>query len=295
MKRMYSALIGSCLAILCTAAVGCTRGQTAQTTQTAQTAAAQYAKVRDNFLAQQSYAFYGSTKLLAGETANGNVVSFSGQKNGNDTFLNVKLSFPDQKRVDSMSLLSKSRQLYARFDDKEAWQPVDKRDRALEQELANWHPDISFQQMDEMKSRIIPLQDTNPSDNLEAFRVTLDSNKLKSWLARQMKSQVGGQVQSTHAPRLKLAMQLSDGEWADMVRGARIQAAQTRKQIDEIIDHMEVDAEYTVYYDRHRMLPTSLVMNIRSEYDLDDQRVHEYSRVETFLQDYGREKPLPHP
>jgi hypothetical protein len=290
MKQINKLLNAAWAAVIALSLAGCNQPQAKE-----QNAEGTYAALRDRFSAQQSFYFYGRTKLLAGQTANGNAVNFSGQKQGNDIYMKVRLSFPERKRVDTLSLLSKDRRLYAKLSDETGWRSLDKRDVSLQQEFNNWNPVFSFQQIEEMRKSVLPLDDRNPHDHVEAIRVLLDSDKMKAWLARQMKQQVGGQIQSAHVPKLKAAMQLSDGDWRRFAEGTRIQANQTRGDIDELIDQMELEAEYTIYYDRRSMLPTSLVMSIRSEYDLDDQRVHEHSQVETFLQDYGQSRELPKP
>ncbi len=279
-----------CLLVLSfMAVVGC------QASETRQGAAAKYAAVRDRFFAQDSFSFHGRTKLLTASAANANAVHFSGQVQGKDVYLNVKLSFPDAKRVDTLSLLSKGPQLYAKLSGDTAWQPVHHQDVSLQQEFLNWNPLFGFRQMDEMKANVLPLRDAVTDDNLEAVRVVLDSNKLKAWLAQQMKEQVGGRIQAARAPRLKAAMSLSDQGWRELEQGARVQAARTREEIDEIIDHMELEAEYTLFYDRVSLLPTQTVMAIRSAYTLDGQRVHEHTEIETFLQNYGQRYQLPVP
>jgi hypothetical protein len=88
-------------------------------------------------------------------------------------------------------------------------------------------------------------------------------------------------------------MTLSDGLRRSARPGARIQSAEPN--VNEMIDQMELEAEYTVYYNETTKLPTSLVMSIRSEYDLNDQRVQEHSQVETFILDYGNNRELPDP
>lgn len=292
MKRKAIVRIAAFVMVMFAVLTGCNNQQPQESQQSAEAA---YTEVRNRFLAQEGYAFHGRTKLLAGDTANGNLVNFSGQKQGKELFMNVKLSFPEQKRVDSMSLFAQGERLYAKFDDREPWQPVNSGTFSLQQELNNWSPEFNFEQMEEMRTRVVPLEDKVPNDQIAAFRVLLDSNKLKSWLAQQMKNQVGGQIQTLYNPKLKLAMKLSDEEMSELKQGARVQAAQTMREIDEIIDHMELEAEYTVYYDTKQMLPTGMVMNIRSEYDLDDQRVFEHSQIETFLRNYGRQPSMPRP
>lgn len=149
------------------------------------------------------------------------------------------------------------------------------------------------------------LPDENPQDDLEAIGVTLDSLKLKEWLAAQMQEQAGAgsRIQSaagpfaSHKPRVKLAMQLSDGNWTRAAApgaGVSIQAKQAQAQdVKAMVDQMDVEAEYTIYYNKKTMLPTNMTMSIRSAYDLNDQRVKEHSQVETYLQNYGRAKPVP--
>jgi len=286
MKRISRALISSCLLLVLTAAAGCTRDNAQQS------ATGSFEKVRDRFFAQQAYEFHGKTSLLAGNTANGNLVNFSGHKQGNQTAMTVSLSVPEKNQVDTLSLLSKNQRLYAKFSEKESWQSVEG-NTAFQQEFANWDPAYSFEQMDSMRTKVIPLADQNQEDGRKAFRVLLDSTKLKSWLADQMRAQSmggGSRIQSTrtHAPNLKAAMLLSESQWYRRPEGARIQASEQKNKINEIIDRMEVEAEYTVYYDEKRMLPTNVIMNIRSEYDMLNQRVFEHSKVDTYLLNYGR-------
>ncbi|MFY0544611.1 hypothetical protein [Brevibacillus sp. H7] len=285
MRKLWTLFTGT---LLIASLTGCN-----QMGQNAQDADAAYAQIRDRFQEQQAFSFYGRTKLLTGDTANGNVVNFSGQKQGDDLLMNVKLSFPERKRVDSMSILAKGQKLYARSGDRQGWRIVDGRDGSLRQELNNWNPSFNFQQMNEMKASVVTEVDRNPEDNLQAVRVLFDSTKLKNWLSQQMKEQTGTQIQTVHSPRLKLAMTLSDGDWKNRRPGMTVQA--TEPNIDQIIDQMELEAECSIYYDQTTMLPTSTVMSIRSQYDLNNQRVQEHSQVETFLQDYGQVRPLPDP
>ncbi|WP_035299869.1 hypothetical protein [Brevibacillus thermoruber] len=274
------------LPLLCAALAGC------NTMGARPNAAAAFDQVRDRFAEQEAFAFYGQTKLLTGDTANGNVVSFSGRKHGDGILMNVNLSQPERKRVNTLSLLSRQQRLYVKQGSDREWKSVG-RDGSFRQELNNWDPVFAFRQMDELKKSVLPLTDRNMADDIEAVRVLLDSTRLKNWLAEQMKEQAGPHVQSAHQPRLKLAMMLSDGAWRAPRQGAAIQAAEPN--VDEIIDQMELEAEYTVYYNKTTMLPTSLVMSIRSEYDANNQRVLEHAQVETFLQNYGQVPPLPEP
>ncbi len=285
MRKLWTLFTGT---LLFASLAGCN-----QTGQNAAEADSAYAQIYESFSQQQAFSFYGRTKLLTGDTANGNVVNFSGQKQGNDVLMNVKLSFPERKRVDSMSILSRGDQLYAKSGDNQPWRSIDGRDGSVRQELENWNPVVNFQQMDQMKASVIPVSDRNPEDDLAAVRVLFDSNKLKMWLAQQMKQQAGTRIQSVHAPRLKMAMTLSDGDWKTRQPGMGVQS--TEPNIDQIIDQMELEAECTIYYNQNTMLPTSTVMSIRSQYDVNNQRVQEHSQVETFLQDYGHSRQLPDP
>lgn len=287
--------------MLCSALVGCNQMGVKQDPSSA------YDQVRDQFSSQPSYAFYGQTKLLTANSANANMVNFSGRKDGDAVYMKVKLSVPDEKRVDTLSLLNQGDRLYAKEGNEQDWRSVGTKDAALQQELNNWSPIFSFQQMDEMKKNVRTLPDENPDDDLEAIRVTLDSAKLKSWLATQMREQTGtgagsgAGIQSTsdfhHKPKLKLAMALSDGKWKQShakQTGPSIQSKE-KPDVENIVDQMDVEAEYTIYYNKKSMLPTNLTMSIRSAYDLNDQRVREHCQVETYLQNYGRVQPLPSP
>ncbi|GAA4717308.1 hypothetical protein [Brevibacillus fulvus] len=273
--------------LLAMALAGCTREEPTQHAQNA------YEQVRKNFSSQQAFAFYGRTKLVTGQTANGNVVNFSGQKQGDDIYLNVKLSAPERKRIETLSLLARREQLFAQDGNQGNWVPVNQQDVALQQEFNNWNPVFTFKQVDQMKKEIVPIEDRRPDDELEAVRVLLDSDKLKTWLAKQLKQQARSQALSTHAlaahtPRHKWALSLSDDDWKRFAQGARVQAAETNGDIDQLIDRMELEAECTIYYNRDTMLPSSTVMTIRSAYDLHNQRIQEHTQVETFLQNYGR-------
>ncbi|GED69043.1 hypothetical protein BRE01_27450 [Brevibacillus reuszeri] len=285
------------MTLLCTALVGCTHMGVKQNAGSA------YDQVRDQFSTQQSYAFYGRTKLLTENSANANMVNFSGRKDGDAVYMKVKLSVPDEKRVDTLSLLHQGDKLYAKEGNDHDWKSVAPKNVALQQELNNWSPIFSFQQMDEMKKNVRTLPDENPNDDVEAIRITLDSAKLKTWLATQMREQTASaaSIQSTpdfkHKPKLKLAMALSDGAWQKThakQAGPSIQS-KAKPDVNEIVDQMNVEADYTIYYNKKSMLPTNLTMSIRSVYDLNNQRVHEHSQVETFLQNYGRVQPLPTP
>ncbi|UFJ41566.1 hypothetical protein LOK74_03265 [Brevibacillus humidisoli] len=264
--------------------------------ETKQSAEADYLAVRDQFLSQQGYSFWGVTKQLAGNNATGSAVNFSGQVQGDDLFLNVKLPLPEQKRVNTLSLLTKEQQLYVKTGDNSSWRSVDDGDVSFQQELNNWNPIISFQQMEEMRTSVVPLRDFHQQDDLRAVRVLLDSSKLKQALAKQMKEQIdGGRIHTAHVPKLKVAMNLSNGEWRKGERGARIKAEENRQEIDNLIDNMELEAEYTLYYDTTTYLPTRMVMQIRSEYDLDGQRMQEYTEVDTHMRNYGQRYQLPEP
>lgn len=289
---------------ICLLTVACTVGGCTQM-GVKQNPSSTFEEVRDQFAAQSSYAFYGRTKLLTANSANANMVSFSGRKDGEAEYMNVKISVPEEKRVQTLSLLREGSELYAKQEQGEKWKPVSGDGVALRQEMDNWSPSFCFQQMDEMKKDVRQLPDENPRDDLEAISVTLDSAKLKAWLAAQMQEQAaaGSRIQSAagpfpgHKPKLKLAMQLSDGDWAGAsVRqgGTSIQAKQSQ-DVKALVDQMDVEAECTIYYNKNTMLPTNMTMSIRSAYDLHDQRVKEHSQVETFLQNYGRAKPVPAP
>ncbi|MGG1663447.1 hypothetical protein [Brevibacillus sp. NRS-1366] len=287
------------MTVLCTALVGCNQMGVKQNPGST------YEQVRDHFSAQPSYAFYGRTKLLTANSSNANMVNFSGRKDGDAVYMKVKLSVPDEKRVDTLALLNQGDKLYAKEGNDQNWKNVASKDAALQQEMNNWSPIFSFQQMDEMKKNVRQLPDENPNDDLEAIRVTLDSAKLKTWLATQMREQTGTgsgtSIQSTsdfkHKPKLKLAMALSDGNWKKTHAKQAGPSIQSRMSpdVNDIVDQMDVEAEYTIYYNKTSMLPTSLSMSIRSVYDLNNQRVHEHSQVETYLQNYGRVQPLPSP
>lgn len=283
--------------LFCTAMAGCNQMGVKQNAGSA------FDQVHDQFSAQDSYAFYGSTKLLTENSANGNAVNFSGRKDRDAVYMNVKLSVPEENRVETLSLLHRGDKLYAKQGSDPEWKDVAHAQAAFRQELDNWSPDYSFQQMAEMKRNVRPVPDENPNDDIEAVQVTLDPAKLKNWLVTQMNEQTGSHVQSTsaatstHRPRVKLAMALSDGAWkksATGQKGPRIQSANT-PNLNEIVEQMDLNAEYTVHYNRKTMLPTTITMSIQSQYDLNGRRVREHSQVETYLQNYGQVKPVPDP
>jgi len=272
--------------------VGCNPQSDGQRIQSAQ---ADFAKVRDQFLSQQGYSFHGRTKLLTGTTANGNLVNFAGRVNGRDTLLDVELSMPEEKRAKTLSLLSRDQKLFAQMDGKGPWQPVGGDNHSLRQEFNNWDPRFSFQQMDEMAARIIPLNENTGNANISSLRVVLDSTKLKGWLAEQLRKQNGAvQVQSVaHAARIPYAVTLSDGQMTQPRRGVTVQKADSN--VKDVISGMDLEAQYTVYYDRTSMLPTRLLMNIRSDYTINNQRINEHSEVQTYLLNYGQKFNLPAP
>lgn len=286
------------LAFVCTVASSC--GQM----NVKQNAGTTFEQVRDKFAAQNSYAFYGQTKLLTANSSNANMVNFSGRKDGEAVYMNVKLSVPEENRADSLFLLRQGDKLYTKHGENEDWKKVASDTPALQQEMNNWSPVASFEQIDAMKRNVRLLPDENPKDDFEALGIVLDPTQLKSWLASQMQEQTkpGTKIQSMpgrdkpYIPKLKLAMSLSEGNWRAQTRqsGAAIQSSK-KVDIRELVNQMEVEAEYTITYNNKTMLPTNLTMSIRSSYDLNDQRVKEHSQVETYLQQYGQVKPIPAP
>ncbi|MEJ8543993.1 hypothetical protein [Brevibacillus borstelensis] len=287
------------LALLCGCLTGCNQMGVKQNADSA------FEQVRDRFAEQQAFTFHGRTKLVTGDTASGNAVSFSGRKAGGDMLMRVDFAVPEQKQAKSLSLLSKNEQLYVKSEGSPDWKNTSGHDTVFRQEMSNWDPVFAMEQINEMKKSVLPLKDRAPDDDIEAVRILMDSTKLKNWLAEQMKSQASArtesfaagasvmQTEAVHPPRLKYALKLSDGTWNRPRTGATIQS--TEPPVDEIIDQMELEAEYTVYYNKNTMLPTNMTMSIRSEYDMNDQRVREYTQVETFLQNYGQVIPVPDP
>ncbi len=291
--KCSSLLISLSMALI----VGCGPQTQEQRVQSAQS---DYQKIREQFVSQEGYSFHGRTKLLTGTTANANLVNFSGRVQGKDTIMNVKLSMPEQKRAKTLSLMSKDNRLFAKMEGTANWQPVNQNNLSFQQEFNNWDPKFCFKQMEELGSKITPLNEDLGNDNIRALRVTLDSSKLKSWLTSQLKRQnTSVQVQSVQAPhvaRLPFAFTLTDGQMQRRNAGFSIQQADAN--INDIVSGMDLEAEYTVYYEQSSMLPTKLVMDIRSEYVLNNQRVNEHSEVETYLLSYGQEynnMPTPTP
>ncbi|WP_409174957.1 hypothetical protein [Brevibacillus fortis] len=288
------------MALVCTVVVGgCNQMSVKQDANTT------FEQVRDKFDAQKSYAFYGQTKLLTANSANANMVNFSGRKDGEAVYMNVKLSVPEENRVDNLSLLSQGDKLYTKHGQNESWKHVAGDSPALHQEMNNWNPIASFQQIDNMKRTVRMLPDENPKDDFEALGVVLDSAKLKSWLVSQMQEQTksGAKVQSIagrekpYIPKLKIAMSLSEGNWRGAPAHHSGPTIQSTKKVDvnELVNQMEVEAEYTIHYNKKTMLPTNMTMSIRSAYDLNDQRVKEHTQVETYLQQYGAVAPITAP
>jgi hypothetical protein len=288
------------MALVCTVVVGgCNQMSVKQDANTT------FEQVRDKFDAQKSYAFYGQTKLLTANSANANMVNFSGRKDGEAVYMNVKLSVPEENRVDNLSLLSQGDKLYTKHGQNESWKHVAGDSPALHQEMNNWNPIASFQQIDNMKRNVRMLPDENPKDDFEAIGVVLDSAKLKSWLVSQMQEQTksGAKVQSIagrekpYIPKLKIAMSLSEGNWRGAPAHHSGPMIQSKKKVDvnELVNQMEVEAEYTIHYNKKTMLPTNMTMSIRSAYDLNDQRVKEHTQVETYLQQYGAVAPISAP
>lgn len=260
-----------------------------------------YAMVRDKFAAQQSYEFYGRTKVLSANSANGNMVNFSGRKDGTAAYMNIRRSHPEQSRAQTLSLLDQDgKKLYARLENDKDWREAGLQEAVLRQEWNNWDPAYAFAQMDEMKQRIIPLTSLRSARDVAAIEVVLDSAKLKKWLASQLREQQGARVQSAasfwpYQPSVKLAWRLTRGSgFAAGSAGAQVQSAPP-SDLNEILKRMDVEAKYTIYYNKSSMLPTSITMSIRSAYNFRDQRVQEHSQVDTYLQNYGRAKPIPRP
>ncbi|USG67204.1 hypothetical protein NDK47_07920 [Brevibacillus ruminantium] len=295
MRKAWSIVLFS---LWCTALAGCNQMGVKQNPESA------FEQVRDRFMEQQTFSFHGRTKLMAGQSANGNLVNFTGQKQGADIAMKVDFSVPEQNQAKSLSLLKKDQQLYVMTEGTQGWQSAAGRDAVFRQELNNWDPVFAMEQMNEMKKSVIPLNNRHANNDLTAVRVVLDSAKLKSWLAEQMKEQTSATAQSEgmgvmqqgeaiHQPRVKYALSLSEGTWNRSRKGAMIQQADPR--VDELINQMELEAEYTIYYNRHTMLPANMTMSIRSVYTANDQRIREYSQVETVLQNYGQPMTLPQP
>ncbi len=252
-----------------------------------------YATVRDHFLGQHGYSFYGQTKLVTGSTTNSNLVNYSGVVQGKDVYLDVRLSYPEGKRVTTMSILSRGPELFARVNNGKGWIPVHGQDFSIRQEFENWNPIQNVQQMDQMRAKVLPLRDRDTDDNLEGVRVLLDSGKLKSWLRDQIHRQQSMSTESVHMPKMKMALSLS--EHPHRLGKAQIQSVQETNSLENMIDNMELEAEYTLFYDKVKMLPTKMTMAIRSQYVYGNQNVVEHSEIETFFRDYGRSARLPTP
>ncbi|CAM3578358.1 hypothetical protein EDM52_19450 [Brevibacillus invocatus] len=264
-----------------------------------QNAGTDFEQIRDHFANQQGYEFYGRTKLLTDNSANANMVNFSGRKDGDTVFMNVKLSVPEKKRVETLTLLDQGTTLYTKKDGAQEWVQSAGDDAALRQEMENWNPAFAFQQMSEMRKNVYPIQDNNVKDDQAMIRVVMDSAKLKGWLASQLQGQSGTHIQSLpsmnrHQPSMKLAMSLTKGDWRQPGEGVSIQST-GKTDVQEIVDQMDLEAEYTILYQKSNKLPIRMTMSIRSQYDYKDQRIQEHSQVETYLQNYGKVKPVPDP
>lgn len=267
-------------------------------------ASVKYSAIRDQFLAQNAYSFYGRTKLVTGSTANSNLVNYSGVVQGKDVYLDLRLSNPAQKSATTMSLLSRGSDLFMRSNGSNGWFPVAGQDFSIRQEFENWNPIMNVSQMDQMKAKVLPLRDRNGDDDKGAIRVLLDSNKLKAWLREQLRNQqsaqthgmqsMGMQTQSMHTPKLKMLLSLTESP--GRLGTATIQSAnQPNDELDNMIDNMELEAEYTIYYDQKNLLPTQLTMAIRSQYIYQNQNIVEHSEIETYIRDYGTKAQLPSP
>lgn len=252
-----------------------------------------YAQVRDNFLSQSAYSFYGRTKLVTGTNSNSNLVNYSGVVQDKDVYLDVKLSYPDDKRVTTMSLLSKGPDLFAKVNNGSGWTPVQGHEFSLRQEFENWNPIVNVKQMNEMCAQVLPLKDKVTNDNLEAVRVVLDSGKMKEWLRNQVRQPQAASTQSVHAPKLKAALSISDHP--KRLGTAQIASNPSNNNLENMIDNMELEAEYTIYYHKKSMLPTQMTMAIRSQYVYENQNIVEHSEIETFLRNYGKPSQLPTP
>ncbi|MGD8192281.1 hypothetical protein ACQCN2_20110 [Brevibacillus ginsengisoli] len=252
-----------------------------------------YAMVRDNFLAQNAYSFYGRTKLVTGTTTNSNLVNYSGVVQDKDVYLDVRHSYPEEKRITTMSLLAKGPQLFSKMSSSAAWSPVHDGDFSIRQEFENWNPILNVQQMDQMRAQVLPLRDPNTRDSLKAVRVLLDSNKMKEWLRSQVRHPQTMSTQTVHMPKLKAAFSISD--LPKHSGAAQIQSDASKNSLDNMIDNMKLEAEYTIYYDRKQLLPTQMTMAIRSQYVYHNQNIVEHSEIETFLRNYGKPTILPAP
>ncbi|MFM1654396.1 hypothetical protein ACI7RC_20215 [Brevibacillus sp. B_LB10_24] len=286
MKQMRN---GICLVLALAIAAGCSQVKTAQSPE------AEFMQVRNQLLSENSYSFYGTTRALTGNTAEASPVTFYGHKQGSDMVLNVNIADPDRKHSKNMSLLSQGRTMYVKQSDQQEWEPVGGDHIGLIQEFANWNPVTNFLQMDGMRTKVLPVRDGVRTDNVQAMRVLLNSDKLKELLARQLKEQASSRVQSVHLPKQKWAWQLSARDWRRNESGAHIQAEQSHRDIDELLNNMVLDAECTLYYDKQTKLPIHTLMRIHSRYDLNGQRVYEHSEVDTYLQNYGKTYNLPNP
>ncbi|MGC5327558.1 hypothetical protein [Brevibacillus sp. SYSU BS000544] len=266
-------------------------------------ASVKYNAIRDQFLAQSAYSFYGRTKLVTGSTTNSNLVNYSGVVQGKDVYLDLRLSNPAEKSATMMSLVSRGPELFVKSSKQSDWSPVAGQDFSVRQEFENWNPIANVYQMDQLKARVLPLRDGNREDDFGAVRVLLDSNKLKNWLREQVRSQQRSQtlgIQSNgmrttaiHTPKLKMMLSLDEGIGRQGT--ATIQANQSNSELDNMIDNMELEAEYTIHYDRKNLLPTKLTMAIRSQYVHGNQNVVEHSEIETFIRDYGTKARIPSP
>lgn len=251
----------------------------------------EYAAVNRTFKEQKNYQFHGQTRLLTGSDTNGNAVTFSGQVNEGDVLLNLQYSDPDRKRVENVSLLSGRNGMFVQREN-QAWRHAGL-DGLVRQEFANWNPLSVWQQMDMMKTNILPLQDNDKEDNVKAIRVLVDSRRLKEWLTSALKERFSQRVQSTTVvPRVKYAMTLSQGMGLGEARTQNV-ATITREEIDELVNQMELEAEYTVFYDVITKLPLEIDTNIRSDYHIRGQRIVEHTKIQTFLRNYGTPGNLP--
>ncbi len=240
---------------------------------------------------QKHYTFQGKTSVTLSEKMMEDVVQFNGFIHNKDNmYMDLSIASIEGMPEEKMQFIQYPDKMMVKYSKGEEWEQIGTQDQTLFYELKNWNPEFFLTMI---AKNSIHTERLDKKESSEGLLIQLNQKSMKELIVNQLRNVLNGGLSEEEMKEMKENLGLTDEEITQMREELDKQLQATEEQIDEMVNTMDVEASFTVYYDPANMLIQQIVQHINTNYQLQGEEFQEMMIVDIQFSNYGEERTLP--
>lgn len=248
-------------------------------------------KILENMTDQKNYSFQGKTSIKLSQDDVQEVVQFNGYINNKENmYIDLDIAGMEGIPEEKMQIVQFPQKMMVKYTDENEWQEVELNEQELFSEIKMMNPEYYLSLMGKNTSQT---EWTDEKEGMKGLLIKLDEEAVREQIETQLSASLDGGLTEEDIQEMKETLGMSDQEIAEMQQELENQMNETRQQIEEMMNTMTIEAYYKIFYDPANLLIQNVEQNIKTDYQLEGEKVQETVMVNIQLTNYGKEKSLP--